>query len=140
VTTGILSGESVAQAVAIQSDGRIVAGGPFLRVRWFRRYRGRPLQRGWKSGLRVFASGGKVTTAIGATYDQAYGLALQSDGKILVAGSSANGNDDDMAVVRYTANGSLDATFGSSGKVDHRLRKKVKRLTPWPCKATAKSS
>ena len=59
----------------------------------------------------AFGSGGKVTTPIGAGNDQAWGLTLQGDGKIVVVGSSNNGFND-FAVVRYNANGSLDGTFG----------------------------
>ncbi|MCX6875946.1 MAG: hypothetical protein NTW21_19380 [Verrucomicrobia bacterium] len=60
-----------------------------------------------------FGGTGKVTTNFGGSYDQAYSVALQSDGKIVVAGYSSN----DFAVVRYNPNGSLDTTFNVSGKV-----------------------
>ncbi|MBM2837867.1 MAG: hypothetical protein HW415_492, partial [Deltaproteobacteria bacterium] len=46
--------------------------------------------------------------------DKAYALAIQSDGKIVVAGFTSNGG---FAVVRYNTNGSLDSTFGTGGKV-----------------------
>jgi len=46
-----------------------------------------------------FGTGGKVTTAVGAGEDDAYAVALQSDGKIVAAGSSHNGSDLDFAVV-----------------------------------------
>jgi uncharacterized delta-60 repeat protein len=42
---------------------------------------------------------------------------VQPDGKILVAGSCSNGNDVDLCIARYSANGVLDATFGNGGKV-----------------------
>ena len=65
----------------------------------------------------TFNGTGKVTTFIGTGDDVGYGLALQSDGKIVVSGSSFNGTDRDFAVVRYNANGSLDTTFNGTGKV-----------------------
>ncbi|MFC1820224.1 LamG-like jellyroll fold domain-containing protein [Thermodesulfobacteriota bacterium] len=65
----------------------------------------------------TFGSNGKVITDIGSGYDTANGIALQSDGKIVVAGTWFNGLDDDFAVARYNADGSLDTTFGSGGKV-----------------------
>ena len=34
------------------------------------------------------------------------------DGKIVAAGSTFNGTNEDFAMIRYAANGSLDATFG----------------------------
>jgi uncharacterized delta-60 repeat protein len=64
-----------------------------------------------------FGAGGKVTTAIGPTYDQASALALQPDGKPVAAGISYNGSDRDFAVVRYNPNGSLDTSFNGTGKV-----------------------
>lgn len=62
---------------------------------------------------------GVVVTAIGSSADQAYSVALQSDGKILLAGSTAvfNGTADEnnFAIVRYNTNGTIDLSFGSSG-------------------------
>ncbi|NCX96747.1 MAG: hypothetical protein EBX41_10185, partial [Chitinophagia bacterium] len=46
-----------------------------------------------------------------------YGIALQTDGKIVVAGYSYNGSNNDFALARYNTDGSLDTTFGSAGKV-----------------------
>ncbi|MGD9829982.1 MAG: putative Ig domain-containing protein, partial [Hyphomicrobiaceae bacterium] len=60
---------------------------------------------------------GIVTTAIGASGDYANSVALQPDGKIVVAGTSLIGDTYDFAVVRYNADGSLDTTFDSVGSV-----------------------
>ena len=65
----------------------------------------------------TFDTDGTVTTAIGSGSDVGNGVAIQSDGKIVVAGYSGNGNDLDFAVIRYNSNGSLDTGFGSNGKV-----------------------
>ena len=43
---------------------------------------------------------------------QAFGLALQPDGKIVIGGADAKGN---AKLFRFTANGALDSTFGSGG-------------------------
>ncbi len=40
---------------------------------------------------------------------------MQADGKILVAGTSNNGSDDDIALVRYNADGTLDTSFSGDG-------------------------
>ena len=64
----------------------------------------------------TFGTGGKVTTAIGS-FDSAYSVVLQSDGKIVAAGYSYNGSNYDFAVVRYNIDGSLDTTFDTDGKV-----------------------
>ena len=63
-----------------------------------------------------FDGDGQVTTAVGAS-SRGYGVALQSDAKIVVAGSS----DGDLAVVRYNGNGSLDTSFGADGKATANL-------------------
>jgi uncharacterized delta-60 repeat protein len=57
---------------------------------------------------------GKVTTTFGTTStDQAYGIALQQDGKILLAGAS----DGKFALARYNVDGTLDSTFSGDGKL-----------------------
>jgi uncharacterized delta-60 repeat protein len=66
---------------------------------------------------------GSVTTSLTSRNDIAYGLAIQSDGKILAAGTSnAPGSDgwasnttSYFALVRYNADLTLDTTFGSGG-------------------------
>lgn len=66
----------------------------------------------------TFGTGGVVKTAIAgrAGNDRGTGLALQADGKIVVFGRSQNtGGGTDPIVLRYLANGSLDATFASGG-------------------------
>ena len=47
-------------------------------------------------------------------------MARQADGKLIVAGSSnttLNDFDDDFALVRYEADGTVDTTFGVDGMV-----------------------
>ena len=49
--------------------------------------------------------------------DFVLGMAVQSDGRILLVGDAAGGTGGiDMAVVRLNANGSLDTSFGTGGK------------------------
>ncbi|PLS76279.1 MAG: hypothetical protein CYG61_02995, partial [Actinobacteria bacterium] len=94
--------------VAVQGDGRIVVAGTsgddFAVVRY------NP-----DGSLDTsFDTDGKVTTDIGgATVDDATGVALQPDGRIVVAGTS----DEDFAVARYNADGSLDNSFDTDGKL-----------------------
>lgn len=64
-----------------------------------------------------FGTDGKVTTHFGNGGDIGYDAAVQPDGKIVIAGSSTNGKNNDFALARYNSNGSLDNTFGSEGKV-----------------------
>lgn len=64
----------------------------------------------------TFGSSGIVTTDLGAN-DGAQAVALQADGKIVVAGNGSPNNESGFTVVRYNTNGSLDTTFGSGGIV-----------------------
>ena len=63
-----------------------------------------------------FSSDGKVTTDVG-TVDAGRAVAVQPDGKIVVAGYSLNGPHNDLVVLRYDADGSLDTSFSGDGKV-----------------------
>ena len=65
----------------------------------------------------TFGTGGKVMTSFGNGYAAAQAIAIQPDGKIILAGYVTTTNAEDFAVVRYNANGSIDGTFGTSGKV-----------------------
>ena len=115
VTTPIGSGEDRGRAVAIQSDGKIVVAGrshngtdwDFAVVRY-----------NTDGSLdSSFDTDGKVTTPIGSAGDFGWAVAIQSDGKIVVAGYGHNGTDHDFAVVRYNTDGSLDSSFDTDGKV-----------------------
>lgn len=67
----------------------------------------------------TFGDGGIVVTNFDNDIDEAYAIAIQSDGKIVVAGCAYNtsNSNKDFALARYNSNGSLDTTFGSGGKV-----------------------
>ncbi len=65
-----------------------------------------------------FNSTGYNVTNVGSSEDKAYDLAILSDGKILVVGTSFNSSTGkDFMVLRYNSDGTLDAGFGSNGKV-----------------------
>jgi uncharacterized delta-60 repeat protein len=63
-----------------------------------------------------FGVNGKVTLDFGMGNDDARDVAIQSDGKILVAGSANINFVSYFAVVRYNPNGTLDNSFGDNGK------------------------
>lgn len=118
MTTDFGGDFDVAAAVALQADGRIVvagvegddsgAGRDFALARY-----------GADGALDApFGSGGRVTADFGGDVDDAQGVAVQPDGRIVVAGSvitAAGGRD--VGLVRYLPDGRLDATFGRSGAV-----------------------
>jgi uncharacterized delta-60 repeat protein len=67
-----------------------------------------------------FGTGGITVTSVSSNDDFAYDLALQTDGRIVVAGGGRGGPSDvlmDTAVTRFLANGTLDSTFGTNGSV-----------------------
>ena len=66
-----------------------------------------------------FGTGGTVTTDFNGSTDRAYAVAVQPDGKIVVAGHATNAarTGIDIALARYTSDGSLDPSFGTAGRV-----------------------
>jgi uncharacterized delta-60 repeat protein len=112
-TNGLVDLEGEASSVAIQSDGKIVVAGS-ERPRIF-------LARINNDGSpdSAFGSDGTVTTTIGSRLDSADSVAIETDGKIVVGAFTYNKNlsKSKFAVVRYNRNGSLDTSFGTSGKV-----------------------
>jgi uncharacterized delta-60 repeat protein len=100
-----------AHALAIEPDGRIVAAGWSLVSGSFHFALARYNRHG--SLDQSFGSGGKVLTDIGPFGGTAQAVAIQPNGKIVAAGDNISG----FALVRYNADGSLDSTFGSDGKV-----------------------
>jgi uncharacterized delta-60 repeat protein len=115
VTTAIGTRENYAYSVVIQSDGKIVAAGHSSNGSNYDFALARYNADG--SLDTTFGTGGTVTTAIGTGNDYVYSVAIQSDRKIVVAGSAGYGSHDDFALARYNADGSLDTTFGTGGKV-----------------------
>jgi uncharacterized delta-60 repeat protein len=65
----------------------------------------------------TFNGAGYLTTALGSGDDTARFLELLPDGKLLVAGASVQGAASDFALVRFNADGTRDAGFGSNGVV-----------------------
>jgi uncharacterized delta-60 repeat protein len=64
----------------------------------------------------TFGTNGKVLTDFGGL-DMAYGMAVQPDGRIVVAGFSNVRGNYDFALARYSGDGKLDPTFGAGGTV-----------------------
>lgn len=122
VTTDIAGGfqQEQAHAVLVQPDGRIVvagtarpAGGGQALVVALARY----LPDGTLD--TTFGTGGAVFNA--AQPGTAFAIALQPDGKLVIAGEApviGNPNDfSDVLLARYDASGRLDPGFGQGGRV-----------------------
>jgi uncharacterized delta-60 repeat protein len=102
----ISTGDDTCFSVRLQSDGKIVAAGvagigTFAVVRLTSQ----------GSLDSSFGASGMVTTDFGSQ-SAAYGLAVQTDGRLIAAGFAQG-----FALARYNTDGSLDTTFGSGGKV-----------------------
>jgi len=118
VSTRIGANEDFARSVVVQPDGKILLGGygtvpgssfsDFALVRYN--------QDG--SVDSTFGSGGKVITDFFGNRDVIYSVALQPDGKIVVGGlTTIDTYFIIVALARYNADGSLDISFGTGGKV-----------------------
>jgi uncharacterized delta-60 repeat protein len=106
-------------AAALQSDGRIVVIAGFdndpaaTEAFGVLRYQANGTPDG------SFGAGGRTSAAFTNFLNSPNDLALQPDGKIVVAGNaqSADGTVSEFAVARFNANGTLDSSFGAGGKV-----------------------
>jgi uncharacterized delta-60 repeat protein len=106
-------------AVALQSDGKIIAAGQF----------------GFLAGAVRLNTNGTLDTTFGTAgmvtinfpginegESQVVGLAIQSDGKILAAISNAFADANPLFILaRLNPSGSLDTTFGSAGVVETQV-------------------
>jgi uncharacterized delta-60 repeat protein len=113
VTTSFSGGTTAdGGGVVIQSDGKIVAAEGNAAGFELARYNA-------NGNLDTsFGSGGKVVTALGTGTSYAAALLLQPDGKLIVTGELEPASGGGVReLVRYNADGSLDASFGSGGIV-----------------------
>lgn len=106
--------EALFAGLAVQQDGKILLAGS--------------TQTGMEKHLTVlrlnadgtldtaFNGTGQVVIPVGTGSSLVYAMALQPDGKILVAGGAV-GSAVDYAVVRLNTDGSLDTSFNQTGKV-----------------------
>jgi uncharacterized delta-60 repeat protein len=110
----INSGAIVGLDIALQPDGKIVAVGYDYPASGF------AIHRYNANGTldASFGTGGVVITPVGAVAI-ATSVAIQADGKIVLAGYSQSAGQSywDFAVVRLQPDGSLDTSFGGTGKV-----------------------
>jgi uncharacterized delta-60 repeat protein len=107
ISINLGSSEDVANSVAIQTDGKIVAVGKSGNA--FAAIRCNP-----DGSLDLsFRGNGKLTAQFGASQNEGKAVAIQGDGKIVIAGRA----DTSAVTVRYDGAGTLDGTFGSNGAV-----------------------
>ncbi len=116
------SGISMHNAVAVQADGKIVTAGTS----------GAPS--GNEAHFAVarynidgsldpsFSEDGKLVVFFPRSPSEGYAIAIQPNGKIVVAGSSSNGSNTDFAVIRLNVDGSYDNSFSDDGQLTTDIR------------------
>jgi uncharacterized delta-60 repeat protein len=115
LTTDFVGGNDGASAVAIQPDGKIIVAGTVESI-------GKldfALARYDASGALdpSFGNAGKVTLESPGYDDAALAIAIQSDGKIVVAGHAWDEAHHDVALARFDSSGNPDLQFGNDGTV-----------------------
>ncbi|MEP6617577.1 MAG: delta-60 repeat domain-containing protein, partial [Ginsengibacter sp.] len=104
--------------IVVQNDGKILqvgykgssTGDDFVIIRY--NYDGSP------DASFGTQAGGWTVTDINGKDDRAHGVAIQNDGKIIIAGETIIGVKTAFAVARYNPDGkTLDNTFGTNGLV-----------------------
>ena len=109
------SGHDWGRSLVIQRDGKILLGGHCHNGSNFDFCIARFNPNGTLD--TNFGDSGKVIQPIGSGDDKGYSLAIQPDEKILLGGHCHNGSNFDFCIARFNPNGTLDTTFGDSGKV-----------------------
>ena len=113
VTTSIGTTDSYPYSVQIQTDGKLVVVGKSVngkKLMTLVRYQGNG------SLDNSFGVSGIVTTPVENSDSEARSIAIQNNGKIIVAGDYSNGiNNNDYLIARYNSDGTLDSTFGTNG-------------------------
>ncbi len=128
VTTAFAGGGGLGLKVLLQADGKMVVGG--FAFDGSNDYFGLARYNANGSLDTSFGTGGKVTTSFAPAFGVGRSIALQADGKIVETGYIFSSATASFALARYNADGSLDTSFGTGGKV----------TTPFPSSAAAVSS
>ncbi len=118
VTTKVGSVEDHLFSIALQSDGKIVAAGYSQNPNFVHDF---ALARYDSDGSldSTFGNNGLVVTEFNMGFGDYVirSVAIQSDGKIVAAGSVKYEKSGQFAMTRYNEDGSLDNHFGTSGKL-----------------------
>lgn len=114
------SGNNGSPVMAIQADGKIVTASMY----------GYDMNGGSIAVARFntdgsidtgFGTYGVTVTKVGTYSEEPVDIAIQADSKIVVAVDARKNNDEDIALVRYNSNGTLDTTFDGDGRKLHDL-------------------
>ena len=122
VNLSLSNGDDVSNALAIQSDGKIVFAGTTSDISGDNIVVARlntdgSLDTTFGAGNADGSPDGVVTLSLGAGSDSAVAIAVQADGRLVVAGNSTStsgDNSNNIVVVRLNADGTMDAYFGTA--------------------------
>ena len=119
VAVSLSNGDDKAKAVALQADGKILVGGVTVaadnssNVAVARLNSDGTADVNFGAGTADGTPDGSVSVSFGAGDDKLKGLVVQTDGKILIAGSNTAADGSSNAVLaRLNSNGALDSSFG----------------------------
>jgi uncharacterized delta-60 repeat protein len=125
VATDFNNGSDVGRSAVLQPDGKIIVGGVTYIEMGFDFVLARYMPDG--SLDPSFGNNGKVVTDFTGS-DNGYAVALQADGKILLAGTALYSV---FELARYNTNGSLDTTFDGDGVVTTESVPGYGNITAW---------
>jgi uncharacterized delta-60 repeat protein len=106
-----MSGEEV-QDLVVSSEGILAAG--YAESNFLPKF-ALAMLRSDGSRATAFGTNGVKTVNLGPGADAAYGLAVQADGKPVLAGYASGGGRADWGIVRLHPGGRLDGSFGGDG-------------------------
>ena len=106
VVTGTAGENDAAYSIGLNASGQIVIAGTHAGEFAVWRFNANG------KADNTFGTNGLAATSVGSSNDVAYSFAIGSNGSIVLGGSS-NGA---FAFARFTANGTLDTTFGTGGR------------------------
>src|SRR5436190_3031392 len=119
VVAALDSGGDGSTAIAFQPDGKIVTAGSVIHNNFVVAFVSARFNSDGSLD-QTFGNNGSVQTTFGDPAAEGNDVVLQPDGKIIVVGFSGAGSYTDLnnfALVRFNADGSLDQSFGSGGKI-----------------------
>lgn len=102
-------------AMAVQADGRIVAAGASLNGAEADAALARYNPDGTPD--TTFGNAGRILLSMPGSHEVIYDVGIQTDGRIVVAGSRSANGDLDFFLARFNTDGALDAGFGTAGIV-----------------------
>ncbi|SFL25038.1 M10 family metallopeptidase C-terminal domain-containing protein [Azotobacter beijerinckii] len=116
-TADIDGNDDLGNSLLVQPDGKILVAGRSYNPGYDTEFSVARLNANGSLDAS-FGSDGKASFALGKGYAQVNSLALQPDGKILLAGQSYNPDNAtyDFSVIRLNVDGSLDTGFSGDGK------------------------